>query len=99
MKLAILDDYQDVALALADWSKVAARADITVFRDTIADQDALSARLAPFDILCLMRERTPVNAALLARLPNLKCIVTTGYRNLSLDSEAAKARGIVVCNT
>lgn len=96
MTIAVLDDYAGVALTLADWTGLG---DVTVFSDTITDLDALAARLAPFEVLCVMRERTPMTAELMARLPNLKLIVTTGPRNASIDLEAAKARGIVVSST
>lgn len=97
MKLAILDDYQNVAHEFADWASLGV--DITTFHDTLADDDAVIARLAPFDILCLMRERTPLTPARLSRLPNLKLIVTSGKRNDSIDVAAANARGIPVCGT
>src|SRR4029077_11068234 len=90
---------QGVALDLADWSGVQARAEIQVFNDTVADQDELAARLQPFDIVCLLRERTPLKGALIKRLPNLKLIVTTGARNASIDMAAAAARNITVCGT
>ncbi|MCC5978728.1 MAG: D-2-hydroxyacid dehydrogenase family protein [Salinarimonas sp.] len=96
MKIAILDDYAGVATHLADWAGLG---EISVFRDTLKDEDALAARLEPFDILCVMRERTPIPANLIARLPNLRLIVTTGPRNASIDLEAATARGITVCGT
>lgn len=96
MKIAVLDDYAGVALTLADWSGLG---EVTVFRDTIADPDALAARLAPFDVICLMRERTPMPGALIARLPNLKLLVTSGPRNASIDTAAAVARGVTVCGT
>jgi phosphoglycerate dehydrogenase-like enzyme len=99
VKIAVLDDYQGVALDLADWSGVQARAEVEVFNDTIADQGALAERLQPFDIVCLMRERTPLRRPLLERLPNLKLIVTTGARNASIDMAAAAARGVTVCGT
>jgi len=96
MKIAILDDYQGVALGLADWNGLGAQ--VSVFRDTIAG-DALIERLRPFEVLCIMRERTPFPAALINALPNLRLIVTTGKRNLSIDLDAARARGIIVCGT
>ncbi|MBK0401260.1 D-2-hydroxyacid dehydrogenase family protein [Limibaculum sp. M0105] len=100
MKIAILDDYQGVALQSADWSRLTASgAEITVFRDTITGHDALAERLAPFDVLAVMRERTPLPGSLLGALPNLRLIVTTGARNLSIDLAAAAARGITVCGT
>jgi len=99
MKLALLDDYQAVALENADWSGLLPQAEITVFRDTITDLDALVARLKPFEVIGIMRERTPFPKALLERLPNLKLLVTTGHRNDSVDVSAAKALGITVCGT
>lgn len=98
-RLAILDDYQGVALAMGPWSRLPASLAIEVFRDTLKDQDALAARLAPFDAILAMRERTPFPAALIARLPNLKLLITTGERNRSFDVAAARARGITVCGT
>ena len=69
--VAVLDDYQGVALSAADWSKVRERASVTVFSDHLADEDALAERLAPFDVICVMRERTPLTASVLKRLPKL----------------------------
>ncbi|GAB4225354.1 MAG: D-2-hydroxyacid dehydrogenase family protein [Kiloniellaceae bacterium] len=99
MRIAILDDYQGVALDCADWSAVEAKAEITVFRDTITDHEALVARLQDFEILGIMRERTPFPRALLERLPKLKLLITTGHRNASVDVAAAKDLGITVCGT
>jgi phosphoglycerate dehydrogenase-like enzyme len=99
MRLAILDDYQNVALKFADWSAVSAKADITVFNDHVADPDQVAARLKPFDILVVMRERTPLQRAMFERLPNLKLLVTTGMRNAAVDLKAATDHGVVVCGT
>lgn len=99
VQIALLDDYQQLALSMADWSAVEQQADIVVFQDHIADPDLLVERLLPFDIICVMRERTPLNKALLTRLPNLKLIVSTGQRNASLDTEACAALGITVAMT
>jgi phosphoglycerate dehydrogenase-like enzyme len=99
VQIAVLDDYQNVALELADWSPVAQRGQVTVFHDTIADQDKLVERLRPFEIICAMRERTPFRRPLLERLPNLKLLVTTGMRNASIDMAACADRGITVCGT
>ncbi|MDT8342937.1 MAG: D-2-hydroxyacid dehydrogenase family protein [Thermohalobaculum sp.] len=100
MKIAVLDDYQGVALDSADWSRLtAAGAEVTVFRDTITDPGALAARLVPFDVLAVMRERTPLPGSLIRALPDLKLIVTTGARNLSIDLAAAAERGVTVCGT
>ena len=97
LELAILDDYQGVALSLGDWAPLRDRVNITVF-DQALGADA-AAKLAPFDIVCLMRERTPFPAALFAALPNLKFMTLTGGRSPSLDLEAASARGIPVSHT
>jgi phosphoglycerate dehydrogenase-like enzyme len=98
-KIAVLDDYQGVALKMADWSKVAARAQVDVFNDHLADAEAVAKRLYPYDIVCVMRERTPLGAALIERLANLKLIASTGPRNASIDLKAAAARGIEVVHT
>ena len=99
LKIAVLDDYQGVALTLADWSAVAARADVTVFNDHLAETDAVVERLLPFDVLCVMRERTPLRRNVIERLPKLKLIASTGKRNASIDAEAAAERGIGVVHT
>ncbi len=100
MKIAILDDYQNVALQMADWTVISRRAEVTVFNDHLSDPDAVVRRLEPFDVVCVMRERTPLRRDTIARLPNLKLIVSTGTRNpAGIDLEAAKERGIEVANT
>ena len=98
-KIAVLDDYQGVALKMADWSAVTDRAHVDVFSDHLADADAVVERLLPYDIVCVMRERTPLRAELIERLPNLKLIASTGPRNASIDLQAAAARGIAVVHT
>lgn len=99
MRIAILDDYQNLALQAADWSGVTAHGEITVFNDTIIHPDALRDRLMPFDVLCVMRERTPLSGELIRALPNLKLIVTTGKRNDAIDVATANQLGITVCGT
>jgi phosphoglycerate dehydrogenase-like enzyme len=99
VKIAILDDYQNVALSSADWSAVAEKADITVFNDHIDQTDALIERLRPFDAVCVMRERTPLRRGIIERLPRLKFIASTGPRNISIDMAAANEHGILVANT
>src|SRR6266571_2404423 len=99
MKIAILDDYQNVALRMADWAALAGRAEITVFNDHLADPVAIVERLAPFDVICVMRERTPLPREILQRLPKLKLIASTGARNASIDMAAAKELGIAVTAT
>jgi phosphoglycerate dehydrogenase-like enzyme len=98
LRCAILNDYQHVALAMADWSGVAGEIDIAVFDHHLAEQ-ALAAALQDFDIVVLMRERTPFPASLFERLPRLKLLVTTGRRNPSVDIAAAAAHGVVACGT
>jgi phosphoglycerate dehydrogenase-like enzyme len=99
MKVAILDDYQNVALRLADWSGVRRHAEITVFNDHLVDPTAVIERLRPFDVVCVMRERTPLPREILQQLPNLKLIASTGPRNASIDSPAATDLGIAVTAT
>jgi D-3-phosphoglycerate dehydrogenase len=100
MKLAILDDYMRVALESADWDAVRRRGvEITVFDTAFASPDDAVRKLAPFDIVNLLRERTHFTRTLIERLPNLKLIAMTGRRAPSLDIAAATERGIAVCNT
>ncbi len=99
MQIAILDDYQNIALKIADWSVISKQAQITVFNDHMADTAELVKRLLPFSVICVMRERTPLNREILAQLPNLKLIISTGKRNASLDTEACKELGIEVAMT
>lgn len=99
IQIAILDDYQGVALELADWSGLRDRADIVVCRDHLVDAAHVVERLRPFDVICVMRERTPLSRSILEQLPNLKLICSTGARNASIDLAAAKERGITVCST
>jgi D-3-phosphoglycerate dehydrogenase len=96
-RCAILDDYQNVALRLADWSAVQKDAEIVVFTEPLGE--TLKETLRDFSILCLMRERTPFDRATIEALPNLKLIVTSGMRNAAIDIAAAAARGIPVCGT
>ncbi|HEX6001771.1 MAG TPA: D-2-hydroxyacid dehydrogenase family protein [Hyphomicrobiaceae bacterium] len=97
--IAILDDYQNAALRLADWSGLQKDHKIVVFKERLPDIDAVARALADFEIVGIMRERTPFPRALIERLPRLKLLVTTGKRNASIDMEAAKAHGMTVCNT
>jgi len=99
IRIAILDDYQNVALQMADWSPIAERATITVFNDHLSDFDGIVERLQPFDAICVMRERTPLPRSLIERLPRLKLITSTGPRNVSIDANAAAERGIVIAHT
>jgi phosphoglycerate dehydrogenase-like enzyme len=95
----ILDDYQDAALGFADWGRLADRVAVSTVADFIADRDALVGRIGQAEILVIMRERTPFPADLLARLPRLKLLVTSGMRNAAIDLAAARAQGITVCGT
>ncbi len=99
MKIAILDDYQNVALKMADWSALSGRAKITVFNDHVGEPSALVERLLAFDVVCVMRERTPLPREVLQHLPRLKLIASTGSRNASIDMGAAKELGITVTAT
>src|SRR6478752_6634331 len=98
-KVAVLDDYQGVALKLADWTPVSDRAAITVFNHHLSDPDKVVERLLPFDVVCVMRERTPLPRTVIERLPRLKLIASTGPRNAAIDIDAAAERGIVVAHT
>jgi len=101
MKLhcAILDDYQQVALMAADWSQLMDKVEVKVIDRHIAEQDELVAQIVDCEIVVIMRERTPFRADLLARLPRLKLLITTGMRNASVDMAAAAAQGVTVCGT
>ena len=98
-RVAILDDCQGVALSSADWSVLADRVDVEVFSDHLDIEDALAERLAEFPIVVAMRERTPFTASLLARLPALELLVTTGNRNAAIDMAACAQHGVMVCGT
>jgi phosphoglycerate dehydrogenase-like enzyme len=98
-RCAILDDYQQVALASADWRSLGDRVTVESFPDSIGDRDALARRLAPYTIVVAMRERTRIDRALLERLPALKLLVTTAMRNNAIDLAAAAERGVTVCGT
>jgi lactate dehydrogenase-like 2-hydroxyacid dehydrogenase len=97
--VAVLDDYQNVALSLADWSVLDARATVTVFNDHLADADAVVERLKLFDVVCVMRERTPMTRSIIERLPKLRLIASTATRNASIDLKAAEERGVQVVHT
>jgi phosphoglycerate dehydrogenase-like enzyme len=99
INVAVLDDYPGVAMSIVDWSKVSDRAHITLFQDHLASEDAVAERLAPFEVVCVMRERTPLPGSLLERLPKLKFIASTGLGNASIDLAAAAERGITIAHT
>jgi phosphoglycerate dehydrogenase-like enzyme len=99
LRIAIFDDYQNVAMELADWSPVTEKATVTVFNDHLSDAKDIVDRLREFDAVCIMRERTPLTRDILERLPGLKLIASTGSRNASIDVEVAAACGIEVMHT
>jgi phosphoglycerate dehydrogenase-like enzyme len=99
VRVAILDDYQDVALEVVDWSALDGRAEITAFHEHFPDEDAAAEALVDFEVVVAMRERTPFPASLLRRLSHLRLLVTTGMRNSSIDLQAAGELGITVCGT
>jgi len=99
MQIAVLDDYQGVALTSADWSALQARAEVTTYHDHLTDEDALVERLHDAEVIVLMRERTPMPRRLFERLPSLRLLVTTGMGNAAVDLEAAREHGVTVCGT
>lgn len=99
LKVAILDDYQNVALSLADWKRLGPEAEVTVFNAHLASEDEAADALAGFDVICMMRERMALPASLIDRLPALKLIIFTGARVRVIDTDHAAARGITVCHT
>jgi D-3-phosphoglycerate dehydrogenase len=98
-RCAVLDDYQNVALRMADWSGVAKDIDVTIFNQGLGGPDEVARALQGYGIVCLMRERTPFPRAVIEKLPDLKLLVTSGMRNAAIDVAAAKERGIIVCGT
>jgi phosphoglycerate dehydrogenase-like enzyme len=99
MKIAILDDYQQVAEHFADWEKVKDRCELKVFNEPFDDADHAIENLLDFDALIIMRERTPITTKLLNACSNLKLIITSGMRNKSIDLETCKQKNITVCGT
>lgn len=98
-RVAVLDDYQRVAESEGPWDGLPEDVEVTYFHDHLADEAEVAARLAPFQAVVAMRERTPFPASLLARLPELRLLVTTGPFNAVIDVGAASAQGVVVCGT
>jgi len=99
LRCAILDDYFNLALTVADWSNIKDRVDVTVFNQPFASPEAAASALKDFEIICAMRERTAFPRAMFAALPKLKLLITSGMRNASIDLEAAKERQVVLCGT
>ena len=99
VRVAVLDDYQGVALDMADWDSLPADAEVRVFSDHLDDVEAVAERLREFEVVVAMRERTPFPRELLERLPRLELLVTTGSRNAAIDVEAARELGAIVCGT
>ncbi len=99
LRCAVLDDYQQVATSVADWSLIADQVEVTCFAEHLADEDQLAAALAEFEIVVTLRERTRFTASLLDRLPRLRLLIATGMRNSAIDYAAAERHGVVVCGT
>ncbi|WP_414169815.1 D-2-hydroxyacid dehydrogenase family protein [Streptoverticillium reticulum] len=99
LRCAVLDDFQDTATTVADWSPVQDRVEVVAFTDHFATEDELAAALADFDIAVTLRERIPFPASLLDRLPRLKLLIASGMRNSVIDYAAAARNGITVCGT
>ena len=98
-RCAIIDDYQECALDMADWGALGAEVEVTAFKDHLADEDEIARRFAEFEIVCVMRERTPFPGSLIAKLPKLELLLTSGMRNFSIDLAAARDHGVTVCGT
>ncbi len=99
LNVAILDDYQNVSHKLADWKKLSERIDLDIFNNYIGKEENLSRILFKYDVLCLMRERTPLPEKLINKLTNLKLVITSGMWNASIDIDALKKRKIICCGT
>jgi phosphoglycerate dehydrogenase-like enzyme len=98
-RIAVLDDYQGVALEMADWSALQAQTEIHVFREAFGNESRAAEALQGFDVVCANRERTPFPRSLFEKLPDLRLLVTTGMRNLAIDLDAARDHGVTVCGT
>ena len=99
MRLAIIDDYEEVALTMGDWDSLGPEIDMDIYKDHLTEERALVDRLLPYDILIIMRERTPFPRSLIEQIPSLKLLVTTGHRNKAVDLIACTEKKIVVCGT
>ncbi len=98
-RCAIIDDYQECALDMADWASLGDEVSVTAFKNHIADEDDIASALKDFEIICIMRERTPFRRSLFEKLPNLELLVTSGMRNFSIEIQAAIDHGVTVCGT
>ena len=99
IKVGILDDYQNVTYKFADWSSLSKKIDLNIINEYIGNDNNLSEQLKDYDVLCLMRERTPLPKELINKLPNLKLVITSGMWNASIDTEALKVKNITYCGT
>ena len=99
IKVAVLDDYQNVTHHFANWEKLSNNIELKVFNNYIGDNPSLSEELFDYDVLCLMRERTPLPGHLINKLPNLKLVITSGMWNASVDSTTLKKKNIIYCGT
>ncbi|MDA7579120.1 D-2-hydroxyacid dehydrogenase family protein [Alphaproteobacteria bacterium] len=99
IKVAILDDYQNVTHHFANWEKLSEKIELKIFNEYIGDVTNLSEKLSDYDVLCLMRERTPLPGTLINKLPNLKLVITSGMWNASVDAETLKEKNIIYCGT
>jgi phosphoglycerate dehydrogenase-like enzyme len=99
LRCAVLDDFQQIATSVADWSPVTDRVEVVSFAEHFADEDVLAEALAGFDMVVTLRERVPVPGSVVARLPRLKLLIASGMRNSVIDYAAAEAHGVTVCGT
>ena len=99
IKVAILDDYQSVTHHFANWEKLSDKIELKIFNEYIGDVSNLSEKLSDYDVLCLMRERTPLPRSLINKLPNLKLVITSGMWNASVDSDTLKKKNIIFQNS
>jgi len=99
LKVAILDDYQNITHDFANWDKLSDKINLDVFNNFIGKENNLSEILFEYDVLCLMRERTPLPEELVDKLPNLKLVITSGMWNASVNMDALNKRNIIFCGT
>lgn len=99
LRCAILDDYQDIALTIVDWSTVLDRVDIDTFQTHFKSEEEVVTQLKDYDMIVIMRERTPFPDSVFRQLPKLRLLITTGMRNASIDVSSAERHGVLVCGT